>query len=80
MCHPNRYYFAFLCSWLYLYGVSKHKFFVWEEQLMKILRFIFIGNQEKNYGQFLALELCECNTGRLDLSRISEGKVIKPIF
>ena len=41
-------FFAFLCYWLYRYRLSKHKFFVWEGQLMKILGFIFSGHQEKN--------------------------------
>ena len=40
--------FDFLCYWLYRYGLSKHKFFDREgKQLMKILRFIFSGDQEK---------------------------------
>ena len=46
---PEQVYFAFLCSWLYRYGLSKHKFFVCEVQLMKILGFIFSGDQERNH-------------------------------
>ena len=37
--HRNRYFFAFLCCWLYRYGLSKHNFFMCEEQL------IFSGGQ-----------------------------------
>ena len=37
----------FFCSWLDRYGLSKHKVFVWEEQLMKILRFSLVGTKKK---------------------------------
>ena len=37
---------------LSLWGKFKHKFLVCEGQLMKILGFIFSGDQEKNYVEF----------------------------
>ena len=40
--------FAFLCFWLSRYGLSKHNFFVCKGQLMKILEFVFTGDQNKN--------------------------------
>ena len=43
MCHPRKYFLAFLCCWLYHYGLSEHDFFVYEGQL------IFSGDQEKNH-------------------------------
>ena len=48
------YFFAFLCYWLYRYGLSKHKFFVSEGQLMKIIGFIFSGDQEKDHIEFFS--------------------------
>ena len=44
--------FDFFYCWLYRYGLSKHKFFVCERQLMKILGFIFSGDLEKNHVEF----------------------------
>ena len=38
-----------VCSeegWLYCYGLSKHKFFVCQGQLMKIIYFIFSGDRQ----------------------------------
>ena len=40
-------FFAFLCCWLYCYGLSKYTFFVCEGQPMKMLGFSFSGDQEK---------------------------------
>ena len=34
---PEKIFFAFLCCWLYRYGLSKHRVFVCERELMKIL-------------------------------------------
>ena len=45
-------FFAFICCWLYRYRLSKHKFCVCKGQLMKILGFVFNGDQEKNYVEF----------------------------
>ena len=49
---PEQVFFAFLCCWLYRYGLSKDNFFVCEGQLMKKLGFIFDGDQEKNHKEF----------------------------
>ena len=49
---PKQVIFAFLSCWLYRYGLSKHKFCVCKGQLMKILGFVFNGDQEKNYVEF----------------------------
>ena len=55
---PEHLFFGFPCCWLYLYGLSKHKCFVCEGQLMKILGVIFRGNQEKKMmSNFLTQEL-----------------------
>ena len=46
--HEQVFFFAFfLCCWLYRYRPSKHKIFVCEGQLKKILEFIFSSDQEK---------------------------------
>ena len=41
------FFFTFFCCWLYHNELSQHEFFVCEGQLMKILGFIFSGDQEK---------------------------------
>ena len=41
------FFFTFFCCWLYRNELSQHEFFVCEGQLMKILGFIFSGDQEK---------------------------------
>ena len=43
---PKQACFAFLCCWLYRYGLF---IFVCEGQLMKIVGFIFRGDSEKNH-------------------------------
>ena len=50
--HPNRYIFAFLCCGFYLYRLSKHNFLVFKIELIKILGFIFSGDQQKNNIEF----------------------------
>ena len=44
---PQQVFFAFLCCWLYRYGLSKHNFSVCKGQLMKIIEFIFSRDHEK---------------------------------
>ena len=43
--------FFFISCWIYRHGLSKHKCFVCEGWLMKILGFIFSGNQGKNHAK-----------------------------
>ena len=38
---------SLLLAWLYRHRLRKHRFFVCKGQLMKILGFIFSGDQEK---------------------------------
>ena len=76
VCQPNMYFFAFLCCWIYHYGLSKHRFFVCNGQLIKILGSIFSGD----HPEFFDAGILGCNTGRHDISRNFEGKLIKPIF
>ena len=42
---PEQVFFAFLYYWHYRYGPPKHKLFVCEGQLTKILWFILSGDQ-----------------------------------
>ena len=49
---PEQVIFAFLCCYIYCYGLFKYNFFVYEGQLMKILGFIFSGDQEKSHVEF----------------------------
>ena len=44
---PEQVFFAFLYYWHYRYGLPKHKLFVCEGQLMKILWFVFSEDQER---------------------------------
>ena len=50
VCQPNRCFFIY--CWVYRLGLSKHKLFVQKAQLMKILGFIFCGDQGKNEADF----------------------------